>query len=173
MPTLYVITGPNRCGKSTLTRISGFTGIEIIVPDAIASDLGSGKHVQAARKVLRMRWYALGAGQTYLVETTLAGSSILRHMAAARREDYWIVLHFMSVGSPNLALDRIRNRVAPGGHDVPEADVRRRFKRSYASLPAAISWANVALLYDNADPDQPYREIAVITEKIVDRRGRA
>ena len=108
----------------------------------------------------------LAAGRTHLVETTLAGSTILRHIATAQRKDYWIVLHFVSVGSPDLALDRIRNRVALGGHDVPEADVRRRFERSHASLPAAISWADVVPLYDNADPDRPYREIAVITEKL-------
>ena len=166
MPTLYVIAGPNGCGKSTLTRMSGFTGIDIIDPDAIARGLGSDKHVQAAREALRWRRDALGAGQTHLVETTLTGSGILRHMAAARRKDYWIVLHFVSVGSPDLALDRIRNRVALGGHDVPEADVRRRFERSHARLPTVISWADVALLYDNANPDRPFREVAVITEKI-------
>ncbi len=166
MPTLYVIAGPNGCGKSTLTRMSGFTGIDIIDPDAIARGLGSGKHVQAAREALRRRRDALGAGRTHLVETTLAGTTILRHIATAQRKDYWIVLHFVSVGSPDLALDRIRNRVALGGHDVPEADVRRRFERSHASLPAAISWADVVLLYDNADPDRPYREVAVITEKL-------
>ena len=47
MPTLYVIAGPNRCGKSTLTRMSGFSGIDIIDPDVIARGLGSGKHVHA------------------------------------------------------------------------------------------------------------------------------
>lgn len=167
MPTLYVIAGPNGCGKSTLTRTSGFTGVDIIDPDAIARGLGSGKHVQAAREALRWRRDALGARRTHLVETTLTGFGIFRHIAAARRKNYWIVLHFVSVDSPDLALDRIRNRVALGGHDVPEADVRRRFKRSHTSLPAAISWADVALLYDNTDPDRPYREVAVITEKFL------
>lgn len=154
MPTLYVIADPNGCGKSTLTHMSGFTGIDIIDPDAIARGLGSGKHVQAAREALRWQRDALGAGRTHLVETTLAGSGIFRQIAAARRKCYWIVLHFVSVGSPDLALDRIRNRVALGGHDVPAADVRRRFERSHTSLPAAISWTDVALLYDNADQNQ-------------------
>ena len=85
-------------------------------------------------------------------------------MAAARREDYRIILHFVSVGSAEQALDRIRNRVALGGHDVPEADVKRRFVRSHANLPAAISRADVALLYDNTDPDRPHREVAILGE---------
>ena len=86
-------------------------------------------------------------------------------MAAARREDYRIILHFVSVDSPEQALDRIRNRVALGGHDVPEADVRRRFVRSHANLPAAVLRADITLLYDNTDPDRPHREVAILREK--------
>ena len=166
MPTLFVVAGPNGCGKSTLTYMGGFSGIDIIDPDAIACDLGFGSPGRTAREALRRRIDALGEGRTHLVETTLAGSGILRHMEAARREDYWIVLHFVSVGSPELALDRVRNRVALGGHDVPEADVRRRFARSHNNLPAAISRADVALLYDNTDPDRPHREVAILGETI-------
>lgn len=147
--------------------MSGFSGIDIIDSDAIARDLGFGNPVRAAREALRRRSDALDAGRTHLLETTLAGSGIFRHMEAARREDYRIILHFVSVGSPELALNRIRNRVALGGHDVPEADVRRRFARSHANLPAAISRSNVTMLYDNADPDRPYREVAILGEPIL------
>ena len=48
-----------------------------------------------------------------------------------------------------------------GGHDVPEADVRRRFARSHANLPAAIVRADLTVLYDNADPDRPRRGVAI------------
>ena len=165
MAALYLVAGPNGCGKSTLTRMSGFSGLDIIDADAIARGLTSGSPGQAAREALRRRRDALVAGRPHLVETTLAGSGVLRHMAAARREGYRITLHFVSVDSPEQALDRIRNRVALGGHDVPEADVRRRFVRSHANLPAAISRADIALLYDNTDPDRPHREVAILREK--------
>ena len=165
MPTLFVVAGPNGCGKSTLTRMSGFRGLEIIDPDAIARDIASGNPAHAAREALRRRQTALGAGRAHLVETTLAGAGILRHIAAARKAGYWIVLHFVSVGSPDQALDRIRNRVALGGHNVPEADARRRFVRSHTNLPAAIAWADVAFLYDNTDLDQPHREVAILRDK--------
>ena len=36
MPTLFLIAGPNGCGKSTLTRTAWLSGLEIIDPDAIA-----------------------------------------------------------------------------------------------------------------------------------------
>ncbi|MCY3829751.1 MAG: hypothetical protein OXF89_11500 [Rhodospirillaceae bacterium] len=164
MPNLLVVAGPNGCGKSTLTRMSAFKGLEIIDPDAIARSIVSGDPVQAGRKALRRRRDALAAGRSHLVETTLAGSGILRHMTAARRKGYRIVLHYVSVAAPDRALDRIRNRVALGGHDIPEADVRRRFARSHTNLPAAVTRADEALLYDNTDPDRPHREVAILKD---------
>ena len=87
-------------------------------------------------------------------------------MAVARRAGYRIVLHYVSVASPERALDRIRNRVALGGHDVPEVDVRRWFVRSHANLPDAMARADEALLYDNSDPDRPHREVAILRDGI-------
>ncbi len=164
MPILYVVAGPNGCGKSTLTRMSGFRRVDVIDPDAIRQDDATGSAAQAAREALRRRQVALGAGRTHLVETTLAGSGMLRHMEAARRQGYRIVLHYLSVRTPRQALDRIRNRVALGGHDVPEADVRRRFARSHGNLAAAMALADGIVLYDNTDPDRPYREIAILRD---------
>ena len=164
MPTFLVVAGPNGCGKSTLTRTTWFGDVDIIDPDAIARSMTADGPGQAAREALRRRRAALGASRTHLVETTLAGSGILRHMDAARRAGYRVVLHYVSVTSPDHALDRIRNRVALGGHDVPETDARRRFARSHASLSAAIARAHEAMLYENTDPDRPHREVAILRD---------
>ena len=161
MPTLHVVAGPNGCGKSTLTRTAWLSGLEIIDPDAIARRMPDSPG-QAAREARRRRRVALRAGRTHLVETTLAGSGVLRHMDDARADGHRVELHYVSVDSPDLALARIRTRVASGGHDVPETDVRRRFARSQANLPAAIARADETRLYDNTNPDRPHREVAVI-----------
>ena len=163
MPTLHVVAGPNGCGESTLTRTTWFSGLEVIDPDAIARDTMADSRAEAARSALRRRQTALAAGGTLVVETTLAGSGILRFMKAARTAGYRIVLHYVSVNSADQAVIRIRNRVALGGHDVQELDVRRRFARSRASLPGAIARADEVLLYDNTDPGVPHREVAMLT----------
>ncbi len=162
MPTLHVVAGPNGCGKSTLTRTTWFRGIEVIDPDAIAGDTMAGYPAWAAREVLRRRQAALSEGGTLAVETTLAGAGVLRFMEVARQAGYRIVLHYISVNTAEQALLRIRNRVALGGHDVPEADVRRRFARSHANLPVAIARADEVVLYDNTDPAVPHREVAIL-----------
>ena len=163
MPKLHLVAGPNGCGKSTLTRMSGFSELDVIDPDEIARRMAPEFPAQAAREALRRRQDALDDGRPHAVETTLAGSGALRHMEAARSEGYRIVLHYVSVGSPAQALNRIRNRVALGGHDIPEVDVRRRFGRSRANLPAAIARAEDVYLYDNTNPDWPHREVAILT----------
>ena len=135
----------------------------MIDPDAIAREAVRGTLAQAGREAVRRRRAALAARKTHLVETTLSGNSVLRLMEEARAVGYWIELHYVSLESSAQALNRIRTRVAEGGHDVPAPDVRRRFARSLANLPTAMARADEAHLYDNSDPDLPHREVAILT----------
>ena len=138
MPTLYVVAGPNGCGKSTLTRTAWLSGLEIIDPDAIARRMPDSPG-QAVREALRRRRAALRAGRTHLVETTLAGSGVFRYMAAARTVGYRIELHYMSVDSPDLALNRIRNRKVRAVPDHPIETVARTTLKPRYGLPATLS----------------------------------
>jgi len=124
---------------------------------------GTDNPAWATREALQRRQAALAAGRTLALETTLAGAGALRFMEVARQAGHWIVLHYVSVNSAEQALLRIRNRVALGGHDVPGADVRRRFARSHANLPLAILRADEVVLYDNIDPAVPHREVAMLS----------
>ncbi len=59
--------------------------------------------------------------------------------------------YFMWIPDAELSLKRIEGRVAEGGHDIPEAVVRRRFDRSLRNFwtlyrPLAESWT----VYDNS-----------------------
>ncbi len=47
---------------------------------------------------------------------------------------FQVHLFYLWLPSPDLALLRIRDRVESGGHNVPEADVRRRFGRTLVNL---------------------------------------
>ena len=42
---------------------------------------------------------------------------------------YRVTLHFIEVPSADFSVRRVAQRVAAGGHDIPEADIRRRYKR--------------------------------------------
>ena len=114
---------------------------------------------------LRRRRLALLERRSFLVETTLSGTGIFRLMEAVRNKDYRVALHYVSLGSPERALDPIRNRVALGGHVVPENDARRRFLRSHSNLRTAFQLADEVVFYDNSFSDQPYRVVAIFKEE--------
>jgi predicted ABC-type ATPase len=84
-------------------------------------------------------------------ETTLAGKTYLNLVHRLKEQGYQVHCFFLWVSGVELALSRIRQRVLRGGHDVPEADVRRRFERSIGNFlvhyrPLAASW----FLFDNS-----------------------
>lgn len=160
-PALFVVAGPNGSGKSTLTRNVWAGIVAIIDPDAIARDL-AGSTMEAGREALARRSAALGEGRSHLLESTLAGSSMLRHMEAGRAAGFHIELHFVCLPSVELNLARIACRVSQGGHDIPEADVRRRFERSQDNLPEAILLADTTMLYDNSSASRPHQQVACI-----------
>ena len=58
------------------------------------------------------------------------------------------------MGNPEKNIQRVRERFAQGGHDVPDEDIRRRYERSLENLPAALRLANEAWIYDNSG-DEP------------------
>jgi predicted ABC-type ATPase len=69
-----------------------------------------------------------------------------------KMQGYLIEIVFLRLASPRLALSRVAARVRQGGHNVPRADVVRRFKRGWANFldvyqPLADHWA----VYENSE----------------------
>ncbi len=159
LPTLTVIGGPNGAGKSTLTKaLRARLGVPVVDPDAIARrirpDAVEHAAVEAAREALRLRSAYLDASQSYAFETTLSGNAELRIMERARELGFTVHLVYVGVQNVEILADRIAQRVANGGHFVPEDDVRRRFERSMANLPRAIARAQDVQIYDNTNPHE-------------------
>ena len=75
------------------------------------------------------------AGRSFSIETTLSGRSHIATTSEAQALGYRIELNYVGTGDVTINLERIRQRVAAGGHDVPEADVRRRYERSLVNAP--------------------------------------
>ena len=89
---------------------------------------------------------------SFAFETTLAGKSYARHIPRWQAAGYHVTLLFLALPSAEAALQRVRERVAQGGHSIPEAVVRRRFsagKLNFEAVykPLVDAWA----LYDNSN----------------------
>jgi predicted ABC-type ATPase len=136
-PTLWLIAGADGVGKTTYARarievVSGTT--EFVNLDLIAQGLSplnpSGQQTRAARYALDMARDLIAQKQSFSLETTLSGKTHLRLMALAKDHDMAVKLLYFFVNMPEQCLERVARRVAEGGHDVPEVDLRRRFVRS-------------------------------------------
>lgn len=56
----------------------------------------------------------------------------------------------MGIDDPAINVARVRQRVALGGHDVPEDRIVARWSRTMALLPDAVRVAHRAILFDNS-----------------------
>jgi len=136
-PHAVIVAGPNGAGKSTLAPklLAQEFGIRIYVnSDVIAQGLAGFDPVSAgirAGRIMHERLEELRAERaSFAVESTIAGRSLQRVIRRLIASGYSMLLVYLWLPDPDLAVERVRNRVRLGGHDVPEADVRRRFYRS-------------------------------------------
>lgn len=123
---LVIVGGPNGSGKSTFAEeFRGRYDIAYFGTGSIALELAPSNPLSVHRLNA-----AIIAGESRIVESTLAAKGMERHIGFARQAGYLINLVFITLDSPELCIARIRDRFAQGGHFVPDVDVCRRFIRS-------------------------------------------
>lgn len=153
MPTLTVIAGANGSGKSTLTKQLA-RPILLIDPDAIAKELNptdpASAAIAAGKKALALCQQYIQSESSFVVETTFAGNTYIKLMREAKSRGWLVVLMYIGIVNPNMNVLRVADRVKMGGHDVPRADILRRYERSLANLNKAAKVVDRLILYDNS-----------------------
>lgn len=89
----------------------------------------------AGRLFLRELDRLANARLDFAFESTLSGLVNLGRLKRWKAAGYRIEIVYLRLPSPQLALRRIAARVKQGGHNVPRADVLRRFSRSWTKFP--------------------------------------
>ena len=94
----------------------------------------------------------VAVGHCFAFETTLSGLVYLKKIAVWQRLGYEVKLWFLSLPNEDLAVSRVVRRVLQGGHNIPEAVIRRRFKAGLENFherysKVVDSWA----FYDSYD----------------------
>lgn len=157
-PVCIVIAGPNGAGKTTFARefLPKEAGVVYFVnADLIASGLSPLRPELAALAAGRLLLKELDrlakARSDFAFESTLSGLGHLGRLKRWKAAGYRIEIVYLRLPSPQLALRRIAARVKQGGHDVPRADVLRRFNRSWTNFPNAYRFvADAWTVYDNS-----------------------
>ncbi len=148
-----VIGGPNGAGKSTAAPflLKGALGVlEFVNADQIAVGLAAYAPetvaFEAGRIMLRRLHELARVGSSFAFESTLSSRTFALFLQQCKARGYRVVLFYVSLPSAELAVQRVALRVRQGGHNIPTADVHRRFARSLHNLfelylPLADSWS--------------------------------
>lgn len=167
-PDVVAVAGPNGAGKSTVgARLLAETlGIrQFVNADDIARGLSGfapeSAAFEAGRVMLRRMDDLARRRETFAFETTLSGRGHARLIGELVATGYTFHLIYLWLESPELALQRVADRVGRGGHFVPDEVVRRRYHRGLRNFrelyrPLAATWK----VYDNSAAGAP-RPIAM------------
>jgi predicted ABC-type ATPase len=152
---LLLIAGPNGVGKTTYAfrHLRDAHGVvEFVNLDEISRGLSplapNSARVAAARVAHHRIREHLATGSSFAIETTLAGATHHETIALAHHRRFEVQILYLAVATAELCIARVARRVAEGGHDVPKADIRRRFARSVARLPGYLAAVDLWRIID-------------------------
>ena len=175
MANLLVLAGVNGAGKSSLLgTMLAEDGATWFNPDAFTRQLVErGWPLEEANAaaweegVRRLR-AAIADDRDYAFETTLGANTIpaLLHDACARHA---VSVWFCGLENGELHLQRVAERVANGGHDIPEAKIRHRFDSARLNLIALLPHLASLRVYDNSQPADANGQVAPLLVLEVER----
>ena len=155
---IVIIAGPNGAGKTTFAR--DFLPQEANCPDFINADLIAAglspfrpetMALRAGRLMLLEIAERVRRGESFAFETTLSGLAYARAVPRWRAAGYHVKLIFLSLPNADMAVMRVAARVAQGGHNIPEAIIRRRFVAGWRNFQERyVQLVDAWNLYDNS-----------------------
>jgi predicted ABC-type ATPase len=163
-PRLVVLAGTNGAGKSSIAgAFLRVAGGQYFNPDEVAGAVraadpsldAAAANARAWAAGRRLLEEAIRDRRDFAIETTLGGNTIATLLLAAARRGFEIRIWYAGLATPELHLARIAARVRRGGHDIPAADVRRRYDTSRRNLILLLPHLAELTVYDNsieADP---------------------
>ena len=155
---IVIIAGPNGAGKTTFAR--EFLPNEAHCPIFINADLIAAGiapfmpeqvSIKAGRIMLSEITEHVAKDNSFAFETTLSGLSYARAIPKWRAKGYHVKLIFLQLPNADTAIARVSERVRHGGHNIPEATIRRRFDAGLKNFKQIYQpLVDVWLHFDNA-----------------------
>src|SRR5574344_1163500 len=130
MPNLYIISGCNGAGKTTASYTilpEMLSCKEFVNADEIARGISPFKpesvSIQAGKIMIERISNLMANGTDFAIETTLATKIYAKIIKYAQERGYRVTLLFFWLSMPNLAVERVKMRVASGGHNIEEKTI--------------------------------------------------
>jgi len=164
-PRLFVLAGTNGAGKSSIGgAMIRASGAQYFNPDEAAARIRQAQPHLSATQANSAAWHegkrllqhAIAQRLDHNFETTLGGQSLARLLKQAADAGHEVRIWYVGLASPEHHLARVKARVRKGGHDIPEADIRRRFDQSRLQLIQLLPHLTELRVYDNTDEADPH-----------------
>jgi len=166
---IYVLAGTNGAGKSSIAGATvRASGAEYFNPDEAAGTIRGSRPGMTQAEANSQAWFegkrllekAIAERLDFAFETTLGGNSISRLLERALDARMEVRVWYAGLSSPELHVARVRARVAKGGHDIPDADIRRRYNLGRLNLIRLLPRLTELRVYDNSEEADPSSGVA-------------
>lgn len=163
---IVVLAGVNGAGKSSVAgEAIRRRGGEFFNPDITARTLLDSNPGMTSEQANAQAWEfgrrglerALAQGEFFAFETTLGGNTIADMLRNGAKQNAEIHMSFVGLASPELHIQRVKSRVAAGGHDIPEQKIRERYQTSRENLIRLMPHLASLRVYDNSAEADPKR----------------
>jgi predicted ABC-type ATPase len=162
-PFILVLAGVNGAGKSSLggVRLRG-TGLDYFNPDETAKRMLRDRGC-TADEANSLAWQegkerleaAISSRSRFIFESTLGGQTMAAMLLEAAREGMDVIVWFVGLATPEQHIERVRARVASGGHDIPEPMIRQRWDASRRNVIKLMPHLAELKVFDNSEEGDP------------------
>jgi predicted ABC-type ATPase len=160
-PVFLIVAGPNGSGKSSVYRDADLEwdgrSVWIVNPDLLAARIRdieavplTEANLAAVQRIETWLEASISVHKTIGVETVLSTPKYRRLVDKAKSLGFLVWIIYVVLDSPERSIERIKLRVAKGGHHVADEDVRKRYTRSLGQFPWFLEQADRAWIYDNS-----------------------
>lgn len=163
MSIVQMLAGPNGSGKSTVTKNVPIIGLYVNADEI--QKYRQCTPLEAAQNAEKTREYCVANRLDFTMETVLSTPRNIDLLRRAKEEGYYVVCIFITTCHPDINVQRVAERVAAGGHDVPEDKIRSRYERSMNNLSLLPPLCDELYVIDNSSPREA-DEVALIAKSI-------
>jgi predicted ABC-type ATPase len=167
---ITVLAGVNGAGKSSIGGSAlRAANQDWYNPDEFAQQMHAQYPDKPITEINSQVWHegrrrlqaAIQENTHFAFETTLGGSTITNSLLDAIAAGVKVSVWYCGLETPELHIQRVADRVARGGHDIPQDLIRARYRSSMRNLCRLAPGLYQLAVYDNTKPLDEYKRPSI------------
>jgi len=130
---------------------SGHTINLVLRENCIVTESSETQSYEASLIASFIRWALYKKGNSFAFETVMSHEGKLQELKDARKNGFKIYLYFVCIDDPLINIERVKDRVKKGGHNVNSEKLQSRYLNTLKNLHKAIKLSDKVFLFDNSE----------------------